>query len=228
MWEPQREQLWKVTQEMARDGLVSNYSGNASLRLSGGPEEGLVLITPSRRAYNELRPEELVVIDLEGDAVEGSMMPSSEAHLHLAIYKKREDVGAILHTHSAFASVAAVAGLSIPPIVDEMVLTLGGEVRVAQYAFPGTEELSHHALEALGDRNAVLLRNHGVVGVGPTLPDALEVCRVVERIAQIFVYASILGRVSPVPPEFVEVERSIFLMQRKAGTHSGGENADGP
>ena len=228
MWRPQRELLLKATQEMVRHGLVGNYSGNASLRLNEKTSAGLVLVTPSHRAYSELEAEELVVVDLEGEPVEGAMAPSSETHLHLEIYKRREDVGAILHTHSIFASVAAVAGLAIPPIVDEMVITLGGEVPIAEYGFPGTEELSQRTVEALGDRNAVLLRNHGLVGVGSTLEQALEVCHLVERVAQIFVHASRLGKAYPLSPEIIEIERSLFLMQREARALTGSENADGP
>ena len=224
MWQEQRQLLLKVVKEAAHDGLVSDFSGNASMRLAGE----LVLITPSRRPYSQMHAEDLIVMDMEGEPVEETLMPSSEAHLHLSIYKTREDVGAVLHTHSVFGSVAAVAGLPIPAIVDEMVMALGGEVRVADYGFPGTEELSRNALNALADGNAVLLRNHGVIGVGTDPLQALEVCRLVERVAQIFIHASILGRAFPLPTEMVEVERSLFLMQREAQASRGGDDADCP
>ena len=120
-----------------------------------------------------------------------------------------------MHTHSLYASVAAVAGLEIPPIVDEMVIKIGGSVRVAEYAFPSTEELAQRASQSLGDRNAVLLRNHGLVGVGRTSWEALDMCQMVERVAQIFVYASLLGRASTLPPEIIEVEKELFRMQRR-------------
>ena len=228
MWQEQREELLGVAQKMFAEGLVGGLSGNASLRLKVADGGSLVLITPSRRHYEELFSEDMVVLDLEGEPVEGELMPSSESHLHLAIHKARQDVGGIVHTHSPYASVAAVAGLAIPPIVDEMVIALGGEVRVAEYGFPGTEELSDRALAALEDRNAVLLKNHGMVGVGPTLGEALEVCRLVERVAQIYVHASMLGRATPLPPEMVEIERSLFLMQREARSASGGADGHGP
>ena len=224
MWEQERRLLLEVIKNAAHDGLVSDYSGNASMRLP----RGLVLITPSRRPYSRMKADDLVVMDMQGEPVEETFMPSSEAHLHLSIYQGREDVGAVLHTHSVFASVTAVAGLDIPVIVDEMVLALGGEVKVADYGFPGTEELSHSALKAMADRNAVLLRNHGVIGVGADAPQALEACRLVERVSQIFVYSSLLGRAFPLPPEMAEVERSIFLMQREAWANMGGGDAHGP
>ena len=195
-------------------GLVSGSSGNASIRLSGDRYAGTVLITPTSRPYRELGPEDMVVIDLEGETVVGKHAPSSETATHLGIYSARGDVGAILHTHSIYASVAAVAGMEIPPILDEMVVKLGGPVSVAEYAFPSTEELAQRACHALDDRNAVLLRNHGVVGVGRTRWEALEVCQLVERAAQIFVYSSMLGRANPLPPDIVRIEQELFRMQR--------------
>ena len=209
-WHSERQVLWEVTREMVGGGLVSGSSGNTSLRLSGDGDK--VLITPSGRPYRQLDPEDLVVIDLDGEPVEGDLLPSSEAALHLTLYKARQDIGAIMHTHSLYASVA---GLEIPPIVDEMVIKIGGSVRVAEYAFPSTEELAQRASQSLGDRNAVLLRNHGLVGVGRTSWEALDMCQMVERVAQIFVYASLLGRASTLPPEIIEVEKELFRMQRR-------------
>ena len=226
-WQAERELLWETARDMAREGLVTSYSGNASMLLPEKQGQKLVLITPSRRAYEDLTTEDLAVIDLEGEPVEETMMPSSESHLHLAIYKSRPDVGAILHTHSIYASVAAVAGLSIPPIIDEMVIALGGEVSVADYGFPGTEELSSRTVEALGDRNAVLLRNHGMVGVGGDVKEALEVCKLAERAAQVYVLASALGKVNALPQEIVEVERSLYLMSRRVRSR-GNSDADSP
>ena len=213
-WNSERQVLWEVTAEMVGQGLVSGSSGNTSLRLTGGSDKGHILITPSGRPYRQLAPEDLVVIDLDGEPVEGDLLPSSEAALHLTLYKARQDIGAIMHTHSLYASVAAVAGMEIPPIVDEMVIKIGGSVRVAEYAFPSTEELAQRATESLGDRNAVLLRNHGLVGVGRTSWEVLDTCLMVERVAQIFVYASLLGRASTLPPEIIEIEKELFRMQR--------------
>ena len=215
-WPSERRLLWETIDEMVKDGLVAGASGNASLQLQGRAEGALVLITPSNRPYAQMGPEDLVVIDLGGEQVEGELMPSSETALHLKLYKTRPDIRVVVHTHSIFASVAAVAGMAIPPVVDEMVIKVGGSVEVAEYAFPSSEELAERACLALGERNAVLLRNHGMVGVGGTLAEALEVCRLVERVAQIFVFASLLGKASPLPPEIIKIERELFLMSRQA------------
>ena len=225
-WTSERQLLWEVTREMVNHGLVAGTSGNASLCLSRAHDEGLVLITPTHRTYKELSPGDLVVIDLEGEPVDGDMIPSTETALHLALYKARKDIRAVIHTHSTFASVAAVCGTEIPPIVDEMVMRTGGSVRVAECGFPSSEELARRACLALGDHNAVLLRNHGLVGVGRTSWEALEVCRLVERVAQVFIYASLLGKAAPVPPEIVEMEEQLFRMQRMAERLGGAIDTD--
>ena len=215
-WYSERQLLWEVIGEMVKHGLVTGSNGNASVRLSGDRDEGLVLITPISRSYRQLGPDDLVVIDLEGEPVDGDLPPSSETALHLTLYKERNDIGAIVHTHSLYASVAAVAGMEILPVVDEMVMKVGGSVKVAEYGFPSTEELAQRACLAIEDRNAVLLRNHGLVGVGRNSWEALEVCQLVEQVAQVFIYASILGKAAPLPPEIVEIERELFLMRRLA------------
>ena len=220
-WEDQRLELHAACEEMYRRGLVGAYSGNASLRLEGDLEEGLLLVTPTQRPYYRLRPEDLVVVDFSGDPVSDGLAPSSETALHLEIYRTREDVDAVVHTHSLCASAAAVAGREIPPIVDEMVFHIGGGVPIGDYAFPGSPELALIAARTMGERNAVLLRNHGVVGVGGDVWDALEICDLVERVAHIFVLAQAFGPggANPLPPDIIAVEQELFRMRRRA---SGG------
>jgi L-fuculose-phosphate aldolase len=223
-WEQQRKELCEVCIEIYRRGLVSAYSGNASLRLEGMGQEGLLLVTPTHHPYYRLKPEELVVVNLDGEPVgENSLKPSSETRLHLEIYKQRDDVAAVVHTHSIYASVAAVAGREIPPIIDEMIFTLGGSIRIGDYAFPGTQELALVAARTLGDRNAALLRNHGAVGVGPNIWDALEVCDLVERLAQIFVLSQVFGPgvANPLPPDIIELEQQLFQQNRRRTKDEG-------
>jgi L-fuculose-phosphate aldolase len=108
-----------------------------------------------------------------------------------------------------------VAGLEVPPILDEMVVRIGGSILLTDYAFPGSQELAERARAALSQRNAVILRNHGAVGVGRDLQEALEVCQLVEHAARVFVWASLLGRVTSLPPEVVEMEQELYRMRRK-------------
>jgi L-fuculose-phosphate aldolase len=216
-WQSEREELHAAIMEMYRRGLVGALSGNASLRLEGRLGEGLLLVTPTQLPYYRLKPEDLVVVDMNGDSVGEGLAPSSETAMHLQIYREREDVVAAIHTHSISASAAAVAGREIPPILDEMVFHIGGGVPIGDYAFPGSEELARVACEIMGDRNAVLLRNHGVLGVGPGVWEALEACDLVERAAQIFVLAQAFGTggANPLPPHVIAAEQELFQMKRR-------------
>ena len=216
-WAKQRQELTEATREMYRRGLVGAYSGNTSLKLTDDGEDSLLLVTPTHHPYYRLQPDELVVVNLEGEPVSPApMRPSSETRVHLEIYRQRDDVQAVAHTHSIHASVAAVIGRDIPALIDEMLLTIGGPVKVSKYAFPGTQELAEEAYAALGDRNAALLRNHGVVGVGPDIWEALEVCDLVERLAQIFVLARNFGprAASNLPDDAVAAEMQMFRDSR--------------
>ena len=216
-WAEQRATLTEATREMYRRGLVGAYSGNTSLRLTGSGDDSLLLVTPTHHPYYRLQPDELVVVNLDGEPVSPAPMPpSSETRLHLEIYRQRADVQAVAHTHSIYASVAAVIGRDIPPLIDEMLMTIGGPIKVSKYGFPGTQELAEQAYAALGDRNAALLRNHGAVGVGPDIWEALEVCDLVERLAQIFVLARNFGprAASPLPEDAVATEMQMFRDRR--------------
>ena len=200
---------------MVELGLTTGASGNVSMRLAASEPPELLALTPSRKAYSDLKDEDIVVADLDLEPVDGDLTPSSESLMHVGIYRARPDVGAVIHTHSPFCSVAAMTGLEIPPILDEMVVYIGGAVQVSEYAFPSTQALADNVCAALGDRNAALIRNHGAVGVGRDLDEALEVCALAERAAHVFVYASLLGKVSTLPVDVVEAEKAIYNMGRQ-------------
>ncbi len=212
-WSAERETLLSAAQRMSTGGLVAGASGNVSMRLERNGDGGLLLITPSQLPYDRMTRDDLVVVDFAGDPVEGDMIPSTETLTHVGVYRARSDVGAVVHTHSVYASVLAVAGLDLPPVIDELVVAVGGTVRVADYGFPGSEELAEKACLALGDRGAVILRNHGIVGVGATPEQALGVCELVERAAQIFVWSSMLGGANILPDDVVEAERAMYLVK---------------
>ena len=199
-------------------GLIAGSNGNVSMRLQDEAGAARYMVTPAGVPYDVLDEHGLVVVDDELEPVGEELVPSTESLLHMGIYSTRPDVNAIVHTHSLYASVAAVTGNAIPPIVDEMVVYVGGAVQVAKYGFPGTEELARAAVDALGDRRAVLLRNHGMCAVGPDLDEALRVAVLVERVAQIFVHAEMTGGATPLPGYAIESERQVYLMKsRMAG-----------
>jgi L-fuculose-phosphate aldolase len=188
--EKAREKVARAGARMARAGLVVGTWGNVSYRVS---HEDLAAITPSGMPYDALMPRDIVVVDLKGNVVEGERKPSTELELHLAIYRARPEVCAVMHTHSVFASAMAAARMPIPPMVEDLAQIIGGEVPVAEYGPAGSRELAGKVVEALGESNAVLLANHGMVGVGVDLEEAFNVCQIVEKAAQIYLWASLAG-----------------------------------
>jgi L-fuculose-phosphate aldolase len=192
---------------MMSTGLVVGTWGNVSRRC---PPEGFQ-ITPSGIPYHKLQPGDLVKVDLQTGSCSGRLRPSTETLLHAAIYRARPDVGAIVHTHSPYAAVFAVNRTELPPLLEEMAQLVGGGVRVAPYAAPGSADLAEGAVNALQERAAVLLANHGLVGVGCTLKEALTVCQVVEKSAQVFLWAKLSGSPHLLKEQEVQELRRGFL-----------------
>ncbi len=197
------KEVLRTGQEMARRGLVAGSSGNCSVRVA---DSDLVVITPTSIEYDLLLQEDMCVLDLAGDMVEGRYKPSIEISMHLAIYKARPEVGGIVHTHQQMATAVAVAGKSIPPILEEQVFQLLGAVELAAYAPPGSTELAGRAVEALGYRNACLLAHHGVVAVGAKIRDALLHAEIVERAAAVYLMSHMVGGPRIVPFMAAEYE----------------------
>ena len=213
-WQGEKQAVADAARELARIGLVTGSSGNVSARLPDAT--GLLAVTSLGTACSQAEAGDIVVADFNGEPLEDGTMPSSETLLHAGIYRARPDVGAVVHTHSVYASVAAVAGLEVPPVIDEMVIAVGGSIRVSKYAFPGTQELADNVRDALEDRGAALIRNHGAVAVGRDLREAVDVSALVERVSQVYVQASILGKVTPLPQQVVETETALYRMKRHA------------
>jgi L-fuculose-phosphate aldolase len=200
-WLKEKKEVLEAAKKMLAKGLVSGTAGNVSRRLAPEGGRSLLAITPSSREYSSLSPEDVQILDFDLNKVEGDLTPSVEAPLHIAIYRARKDVNAIVHTHSVHATAAAAAGLAIPAILDEQAAYLGGEIKVAAYAPSGTAELGDNATAALDDRNAALLANHGAVGAGKTMADALRNAELLEKTAQIYLLALAIGKVNRLPPQ---------------------------
>jgi len=200
--EKAKEEIVNIARTIYKEGLVFETWGNVSLR----PTDSQIVITPSGISYEKLQFVDIIVVDISGKVIQGRWKPSTELPLHLAIYKEREDVRAIIHTHSALATAFAVCRMEIPVVTEELAQVVGGPIKVADYAPPGSSELAFNAIKALGkEKNAVLLANHGLVVVAPDLPAALQRCRTIERGAQIFLWSKILG--SPFVLESAEIEK---------------------
>ena len=211
-----RERILETGIYLLDKGLVAGTWGNISVRLS----DNLFAITPSGRNYLTIQPEDIVIVNASGETIEGHLTPSSELPLHLAVYAARPDIGGIVHTHSVFASACAVSRRPIPPIIEDLVQLAGGEISVAPYALPGTPQLANNAVHALASKFAVLLANHGVVACGKTLSEAVTAAELVEKAAQIFSWAQLLGGAVPLSEEDVAGMHSFYLehyRQRQGG-----------
>lgn len=203
----ERREVMHTAKEISNAKLVPGTWGNVSVRIEG---ESLMVITPSGMAYNTLTVEDMVLVDYEGQVAEGNWKPSVETLMHAEIYKSRPDINAIVHVHSLYSTVFAVARQNIPVVIEETAQVIGHEIEVASYAACGSKELATNTARTLGSHSAVLLANHGLVGVGKNVAAALKVCTVAERTAQIVLYAKQLGGVTPLLPADTAVLHEKF------------------
>jgi L-fuculose-phosphate aldolase len=174
---PLRAQVIAICQALDAAGMVPNKSGNVSCRSAGG-----FLITPAGVPYSDLTPRDIVELAVEGGPAAGGPRPSSEWRMHAAIYARRPDAVAIVHTHSPRATALACAGRGIPPF-HYMIALAGGDIRCMPYATFGTAELAESAVRGLEARRATLLGNHGVIAIGSSLKEAHAVAVEVENLA---------------------------------------------
>jgi len=203
-----RNQVVEMGKKMLLTNLTVGTWGNISCRVFG---EDYIAITPTGMSYDSLVPDDIVVLDLRGNIISGTRKPSIEVPLHLAIYIARDDVQGIVHTHSAYATAMAVARREIPGAVEDLVQIVGGNVRVNEYALPGTEQLGINTVKAMNGRNAVLLANHGMLGVGRDLEEAFRVCQVVEKSAQVTLLAQLMGGVVELSQGDIDGMRNFYL-----------------
>jgi L-ribulose-5-phosphate 4-epimerase len=207
----EREQVLGAVQRIVASGLVAGASGNVSARIRT-PGGHLYAVTASRVPYHRFGINDVLVVDAEVDPVVGDGVPSSESLAHMAVYQARPDVNAVIHTHSVYASAFAVAAQPIPCVLDEQIITLGGAVAVAEYGPSASQRLAENAVAALGDRAAVLLKHHGVIGVGADLEEAVAVVELVERVAKIRLLSMQLGAAHELPSTVVGAEHNVYRM----------------
>ncbi len=206
-----REEVVAAAQTMYRRGLVEGTAGNVSARV----DAERALLTPSSLEYEAMTPDDLVVVDLDGEVLEGERSPTSEMALHLECYRSYPEVSGVVHCHAKYASMYAVARRPIPAGIDEFVIYIGGDVRCAQYHPSGSDGLATAVAAELGDRSAALMANHGMVCVGKSVDDALKSALVVEHNAQIMWGAEALGGVEPLPQDAVDNFTGVYQFVRE-------------
>jgi L-fuculose-phosphate aldolase len=213
-----RKEIIDACLRLQQMGYIIDTYGNVSVRVPGG-----LIITPSRVDYHLLTPVDLVVVSDDGRAVDTLRLPSSELEVHRQIYLRRPDVGAVVHTHSFYATALSCVHDTIPVIVEEQSQVVGDEIRCTSYVPAGQhKKLGEEVARTLGGSNGVLLANHGTVSCGRTLKEALLVCQVVERVAQMRILTNAIGKARPIPWESVKSERERWLYRYGSAADWGG------
>lgn len=187
--EKEREQVIEYSLKLLSEGLTNGTAGNVSIF---NREEGLVAISPTGVNYSELTPEMISIVDLEGKLIEG-LKPSSELEMHMILYRNREDVNAVIHTHPVYTTVLACLRQDLPAIDYMIAVTGATKVKCAEYASYGTKELAENAYKAMGSSLAVILANHGLTTAGKDIANAFNITVQVEYISNLYIKAKNIG-----------------------------------
>ncbi len=201
----ERESIVEYGKKLVTSNLTKGTGGNLSVF---NREKGLFAISPSGIDYFKIKVEDVVVMDLEGNKVDGDRVPSSEYEMHRIFYANREDIDALIHTHTMYATTLACLNWELPP-VHYMVALAGLNVRCAKYATYGTRELAENAFEAMKDRKAVLLANHGLLAGADTLANAFNITEEIEYCAELYYRAKSIGE-----PVILPEEEMVLMMEK--------------
>lgn len=205
------EAVLATAHDMLRRGLVEGTAGNISGRLP----DGRVCLTPSSVDYDTMTLDDLVVVDMDGEVVEGHRSPTTEKDLHLATLRAYPELGAVIHTHAVHATMFALAHEAIPAVIEEVVVYVGGDVPCCTYRGTGTAELGDEVASHLAERGAALLANHGLVTCASTPEKALHNAALVERTAQIVWGARAMGAtIHPLPEGVNENMAGVYRFIR--------------
>lgn len=201
MLEKLKEELVQLHLELPKHNLVVWTGGNVSAR---DPGTGLVVIKASGIRYEEMRPQHMVVVDMDGKVVEGDYKPSSDVYSHLYIYKHRPDVGGVVHTHSVYATAFAAANKPIPVVLTAIADEFGGPIPCGGFALIGDEAIGKVVVESIGNSPAVLLKNHGVFTIGKNAQAAVKAAVMTEDNAKTVWLALQIGTPDVIPDEDVK------------------------
>ena len=185
----EKEIVCDAGRQLMERGLVEGTWGNCSLRI----DDSLMAVTPSGRRYEDMTPNDIVIMDYHTLEVIGDIKPSSEKKVHAQLYKTRKDVNAVIHTHQPHASTVAAARREVPPILDDQAQILGPGVRCAAYALPNTKKIVKTTVKALKGRYAALMANHGAITLGRTMEEAIIAALVLEKACKAFIQAEFIG-----------------------------------
>ena len=209
LMEKERLLLIEYGKKLVKAGLTKGTGGNLSIF---DRKNGHVAITPSGIDFFEIQPEDIVIIDVDGNVIEGNRTPSSEWAMHVMPYKYRDDIDAVIHAHTMYATVMACLRQELPA-THYMIAVAGENVRVAEYATYGSPELAQNAFEAMKDRKAVILANHGILAGANDLLNAFNIVEEIEYCAEVYTKAKAIGEPVILPHE------EMTLMAEKFKTY---------
>lgn len=208
-----REQVCEGNLELPRHNLVAWTGGNLSVI---DEETGYIVIKPSGMSYEEMTPDDMVVVAPDGKVVEGERGPSSDTSSHLYIYQHRKDVKSVIHTHSRYATAFAAIGEPIPCCLTAIADEFGGPIPCGGYARIGGDEIGEEIIRSIGSSPAILMKQHGVFTIGPSIKKALQAAVMVEDIAHTVAIARTIGQISDLPAEEISVNYDRY--QNRYGT----------
>ncbi len=210
MLEKLRQEVWQMNLELPKNRLVTMTSGNVSGRDRG---TNYVVIKPSGVKYEDLKSSDMVVVDLEGKVIEGELRPSFDTLTHLYVYRHRQDVNGIVHTHSNYATSFGALGEPIPVCLTAMADQFGGPIPVGAYARIGEEEIGKEIIRSIGESPAILMKNHGVFTLGPSPRTALKTAVMLEDLAKTVFLAMLRGAPLEIPEEEVKRAHKKYMEQ---------------
>ncbi|MCX6343855.1 MAG: L-ribulose-5-phosphate 4-epimerase [Armatimonadetes bacterium] len=207
-----RKIVCEMNKVLPKERLVTMTSGNVSGR---DPETGYVVIKPSGISFDDLTPESLSIVDLEGNIIESDLAPSVDTPTHLVIYRKMAHVNGVVHTHSNYATSFAAVGMPIPAVLTAIADEFGGPIPCGPYCQIGEEQIGEAVVEHIGHSPAILLQNHGVFTIGASPKAAVKAAVMVEDVAKTVHLAMLKGKLIPIPEE--EVQRAHRRYVEKYG-----------
>jgi L-fuculose-phosphate aldolase len=211
-----KQRILRISQRLSADGYFGSKSGsagNVSMLVEG---ENAVVVTPTRLQYDVMTVEDICVVDFDLAPIEGKRKPSIETPMHVATYKARADVSAVIHTHQTFASALSILNQAIPPLFDEVTLAIGNTIDVVPYALSGTRELHDNVAHKLANRcHCYILQNHGTLCIGTDLDKTFTFVELLEKSAHIYMQALATGKPVTVLPEKTVVQLHAAVIARQ-------------
>lgn len=199
-------ELCQAAKNMYTSGLVAGTWGNLSARI----DADYMVVTPSGMKYDTLNPDDMVVMNMHDYSYRGSLKPSIEYFMHARLLLDNPGQNAVVHTHSTYALMLATARKPIPPVCDDQVQILGGDIRVADYSLPGTPEMAETVVKTMRGRSGALIPNHGAVTIGRTLEEALLASVVLEKTAQVYLGTLALGGPVELDPADIDAMHDFY------------------